>query len=214
MPTNGRIPRSMLAGIPGPNAGLLKLAAFSYRAMHEQTLATRGVSLHLVDADIGRAYRNFARQVIARNVWCARGQCDNAAVPGTSNHGLGVAVDLMTFAQRSAIDAVGTPFGWAKEWSDAAHEWWHLRWRDTGWRPRPDITARLPRHMRRAVRLLLHRRRERKREAVTGIGPRWRRWDRAVARSYRRVEKLHRRAEDPRIRRVLRMALDDRDGVL
>jgi len=214
MPANGHIPRSMLAGIPGTNDGLVRLAAFSYRAMHERSLATRGVSLHLIDAELGRAYRSFARQVLARKFWCGKGACDNAAVPGTSNHGLGLAVDLMTMAQRSSIDAVGRRFGWAKEWSDAPHEWWHLRWRDTGWRPRPDLTAKLPRHMRRSVRLLLHRRKERKREAATGKGPRWHRWDRAVARSYRRVEKLHRRAKDPANRRILRMALDDRDGVL
>jgi hypothetical protein len=214
MPANGHIPSTMLSGIPGTNAGLVRLAAFSYRAMHERSLAARGVSLHLIDGDIGRAYRSFARQVIARNFWCAQGKCGNAAVPGTSNHGLGLAVDLMTMAQRSSIDAVGRPFGWAKEWSDAPNEWWHLRWRDTGWRPRPDVTAKLPHHMRRAVRLLLHRRQERKREAATGKGPRWHRMDRAVARSYRRVEQLHRRAKDPENRRILRMALDDRDGAL
>jgi hypothetical protein len=64
-----------------------------------------------------------------------------AARPGTSNHGLGTAVDVDQWT-RWAIDQVGRQFGWAKAWSDAASEWWHLRWRDGIWPPTFDNVRR------------------------------------------------------------------------
>jgi hypothetical protein len=212
--SNGQIPASALGDIPGSNAGLLKPAALAYKAMHYHSLKTTGVSLHLIDGSIGRAYRNFARQVIARNFWCGLGKCGNAALPGTSNHGLGITVDLMTTAQRAAVDRVGAPFGWAKKWSDAAWEWWHIKFLAGIWEPKPDPTAKLPAHMKRAVRLLLYRRRERMEEGRTGEGRRWHRMNRATRRSYRKVERLHRRAKNPTFKHILALALADRDGVL
>src|SRR5260370_27892690 len=62
----------------------------------------------------------------------------NAATPGTSNHGLGLAVDLATTQMRSELDAWGSYFGWAKRWSDASWEWWHILYRGGVWRRRPD----------------------------------------------------------------------------
>jgi len=38
-------------------------------------------------------YRTDQKQVDARKKWCDAGQCDMAALPGTSNHGWGRAVD-------------------------------------------------------------------------------------------------------------------------
>lgn len=208
---NGQIPSQLLAPIPGTNAGLLKPAALAYRAMHFRSLKVTGVSLHLIDGSIGRAYRNFARQVIARQFWCAQGKCGNAAEPGTSNHGLGTTVDLMTLEQRSAIDRVGEPFGFAKRWSDAPHEWWHIRWQDMGWKPRPDPLRKLGKRQRAAAERLLFHRRERKAEGRSGHGPRWRRHDRWVRFWLKRVERLHRRAGGER-KAVLGRVLRDRDG--
>lgn len=212
--SNGQIPSSALGPIPGSNAGLLKPAAMAYRAMHLASVQRLGVSLALIDGSIGRCYRNFARQVIARNFWCAQGKCGNAAIPGTSNHGWGTTVDLMSFAQRSAIDRIGAPFGFSKSWSDASWEWWHIRYQAGHFVPRPNPLAKLGRRRRRAASLLLYRRRERRREGRTGHGPRWRRWNRAVQRSYNRVEKLWRRCDDQTQKRILRQVLDDRDGRL
>lgn len=214
MSSNGNLPASALGDIPGSNAGLLKPAALAYTAMHYHSLKTTGVSLHLIDGEIGRAYRSFARQVVARNFWCGLGKCGNAAVPGTSNHGLGVTVDLMTLAQRQAIDSIGAQFGFAKKWSDAAWEWWHIKYLAGVWHPKPDLTAKLPSHMKRAVRLLLYRRRERIEENSTGRGRRWHQMDRAVHRSYRKVHRLHQRADNHEFKRILGLALADRDGVL
>lgn len=92
------------------------------------------------------AYRTYERQQYWREYWCSRGACGNAAVPGTSNHGWGLAVDLPSITMRTqAIDLVGKRFGWAKEWSDAQHEWWHLAWREGVWNgPDPGTDYRNP----------------------------------------------------------------------
>lgn len=123
---NGRIPSSALMGIPG-NGRLLRAAAVAYCALW---LAGKraGVDLTLIEGEIRRTYREFAAQVKARAMWCAVGKCGNAAPPGTSNHGLGITVDLMTLAQRAFIDRRGAMYGWSKRWSDAAWEWWHVKW--------------------------------------------------------------------------------------
>ena len=39
-------------------------------------------------------YRDYAGQVATRDEWCGKGACQMAAVPGTSNHGWGKAVDF------------------------------------------------------------------------------------------------------------------------
>jgi Putative peptidoglycan binding domain len=87
-----------------------------------------GVSLVLIEGPIRRTYRPLSAQIAARRMWCNAGNCGNAAVPGTSNHGLGTTVDLMSMTQRRWIDRHGATFGWAKKWSDASWEWWHLRY--------------------------------------------------------------------------------------
>lgn len=92
------------------------------------------------------AYRTYARQQYWRSYWCNRGACGNAAYPGTSNHGWGLAVDVPSYV-RQLIDAHGRQFGWAKEWSDAAHEWWHLKYRAGVWSGRnPGPSGAAPRY--------------------------------------------------------------------
>lgn len=120
---NGRIPSSALGDIPGQNAGLLKSAASAYRAM---SLRARqlGTSMALADGSVGRCYRSYNRQVLAKRTYGS-----NAATPGYSNHGWGLAVDLQNLAQRRMVDRIGRSFGWCKAWSDASWEWWHLKWR-------------------------------------------------------------------------------------
>lgn len=39
---------------------------------------------------------------------------------------------------RAWLDDNGRPLGWAKAWSDAPGEWWHIRFRPGVWEPRPD----------------------------------------------------------------------------
>lgn len=124
---NGRIPASALAPVPG-NGQLLRVPARAYTAMHQRARRD-GVSLVIIEGPIRRTYRPIGAQFAARRMWCNAGRCGNAAVPGTSNHGLGTTVDLMSMTQRRWIDRHGATFGWAKRWSDASWEWWHLRYR-------------------------------------------------------------------------------------
>jgi hypothetical protein len=47
-----------------------------------------------VDLQPESCYRSYAEQVAVRNYWCSLGLCQFAAVPGTSTHGWGKAVDF------------------------------------------------------------------------------------------------------------------------
>jgi GH25 family lysozyme M1 (1,4-beta-N-acetylmuramidase) len=83
------------------------------------------------------AYRDYAGQV-----QCRKQFGNNAAVPGTSNHGLGHAVDLATHAMAGLVDQHGSHFGW-HHW-DAKWEWWHREY-DGGFdRPDPGTDPRNP----------------------------------------------------------------------
>ena len=127
---NGRIPTSVLAPIPGssPRPGgrplLRKDAARAYNALHNYSMQRWGISMALSESTVRRAYREYAAQVLAKRLYGS-----NAATPGTSNHGLGINVDLVTRQQRWVIDQVGHLFGFSKRWSDAAWEWWHITYR-------------------------------------------------------------------------------------
>lgn len=89
------------------------------------------------------ALRTYARQVYWRSYWCNLGQCGNAALPGTSNHGFGIAVDVPPFV-RGYIDLHGKRFGYCKCWSDAAHESWHVLYKDVFNRPNPGLSLNQP----------------------------------------------------------------------
>lgn len=141
---NGRLPASALAKIPGgrlakPYAARWNVMCFLARAYDGHCPMPNGPM---------SSYRTLAQQVFLRNLWCSKGACQNAAVPGTSNHGLGRAVDNNRLAQaykRGATCGVRQP-------SDAPWEDWHalvrLEGRTTrlgarvirkGSRPGPDV---------------------------------------------------------------------------
>jgi hypothetical protein len=116
---NGRLPDSILAPIPGgarmrkDAAAQLNTENFRLRAQGRGTVYANG-SLS--------GYRTYAGQVLMRQQWCARGKCGNAAIPGTSNHGWGIAIDTN---QAYLLDGHGGPFD--KRYSDAPWESWHRR---------------------------------------------------------------------------------------
>jgi hypothetical protein len=126
--SNGRLPQSALAPIyyPGKTLYLEKSAAASWNAMRQFMLA-RGVGDIYPKGPIS-AYRTYDQQVEAKRIYGS-----NAATPGTSNHGLGLAVDLASQAMRTNLDRYGEQFGWAKKWSDASWEWWHIKYRSGVW---------------------------------------------------------------------------------
>ncbi len=143
---NGNLPKSKLARVYHPSAEIYleKDAAAAWNSMRLE--ARRRYKTDIYPGGPDSAYRTLARQKYWRNYWCNQGACHNAAVPGTSNHGLGLAVDLPTRRMRFIIDQIGARAGWAKKWSDAPHEWWHLKFNSGVWKKRPDpgIDAKNP----------------------------------------------------------------------
>ncbi len=171
MSSNGNIPRSQLGRIPG-NGWLRKDAAAAYTAMHKESMRRFGVSMALYEGSIRRTYRPLSAQWLAWNT-LPRGQ---AAYPGTSNHGWGLAVDLMSYAQRRVVDQIGAKYGFSKSWSDAQHEWWHIRYRPGVWNGRvekPSPFHVLTSREKKLVRKLKYHRAGMRKEERSGRGSKW-----------------------------------------
>jgi len=83
--------------------------------------------LELVPTGSKSSYRTYMQQVELYNLYRA-GKGNLAAVPGNSNHGWGLAVDLATPAMRSMVDRIGAKYGFSKRCSDAQSEWWHIKY--------------------------------------------------------------------------------------
>ena len=123
---NGRIPTSAMAELSwAPGHFLRRDAAAQLERLNIAYRAEFGVDLSITDS-----YRSFEGQVRAR---ATRGRM--AAVPGTSNHGWGVAVDLggginrfgtaqHRWLREHAEDFGWTLPGWARE-NGAKPEPWH-----------------------------------------------------------------------------------------
>lgn len=146
MSSNGNLPASELRPVAG--GGMLTPdAAATWNALAAHIYKTRGVKIAPNGPD--STYRPYARQVYWRDYWCSRGLCGNAAIPGTSNHGLGLAVDTDDSA---LVNAYGAPYGWQKAWSDAPAESWHFRYAPghyDGPDPGPDYRGTPPKWYRR-----------------------------------------------------------------
>ena len=93
-----------------------------------------------VDLQPESCYRTFAEQVAVRNYWCGLGLCQFAAVPGTSTHGWGKAVDFRD--QNGALTFQSPGYTWLQahayffcfhhpafaEPNGVAPEPWHWEW--------------------------------------------------------------------------------------
>ena len=102
----------------------------SLNAMIAQA-AKDGVTLRPISC-----YRDYAGQVAAREEWCARGACQMAAVPGTSNHGWGKAIDFRDQSGELTFDSAG--YAWLKTWAGLLRLDPPARaWSRTGPCPRP-----------------------------------------------------------------------------
>lgn len=122
MAENGRLP----AGDLSPAAGGTQLrndVAAAWNAMAVKVYEEEGVKLASNGPD--SMYRTLDRQEYWKAYWCARGACENAATPGTSNHGWGTAIDTN---DGYLIDRYGSPFGFRRSCSDAPWESWHWHW--------------------------------------------------------------------------------------
>jgi hypothetical protein len=128
---NGRADMSDLGPITkaadGAQVYLRKDAALAFMAMNEESQDRFGVTLRALGSM--SAYRSRPQQdYLWNNVPHARDP-NWVARPGTSNHGWGLAIDLADRRMRWVIDQIGAKYGFAKRWSDAPLEWWHIKWR-------------------------------------------------------------------------------------
>lgn len=131
---NGRIPSSQLATING-GFRLAREPASAFNAMDREAVRRFGRHIGVKDA-----YRVLgAKGDLARGKWSQWAAYERyqrggnlAAVPGTSNHGWGLALDLAPDGIW-IVTQIGAKYGWAKRWSDAPTEPWHFRYKDGVW---------------------------------------------------------------------------------
>ena len=136
MPTNGALHSGDLSPIPGGN--LRRDAATAWNAMYAYIKSKTGIEIR--PSGSRSSYRTLYWQKYFWNEYQA-GRGNLAAVPGTSNHGWGLAVDVATPAMADAINKYGAAYGYQKKWSDGAGEWWHFKFREGVYKPRPiDMT--------------------------------------------------------------------------
>lgn len=131
--SNGYLTARHLTSLGG-SCQVYREAAPSYDAM---VAAARRAGVQLGPSD---CYRDFAGQVAARDFWCGQGACHMAAVPGTSNHGWGKAIDFLDQNGTLGFDSIG--YRWMKDnagrygWNHArgfepdgsSPEAWHWEW--------------------------------------------------------------------------------------
>jgi hypothetical protein len=121
MSANGQLTPAELA--PIHHGQLANAAAAAWNAMN---VTARAKGCELRPTGSKSSYRTYAQQVELYQAYL-NGTGNLAAKPGSSNHGWGVAVDVASQDMRAMIDRIGEPYGWAKKWSDAPSEWWHIR---------------------------------------------------------------------------------------
>jgi hypothetical protein len=117
MASNGRLSADELAPIPGGQ--LRKDAAAAWNAPGGPADAG------LRPTGSMSSYRTYDEQVYLYRLY-QEGRGNLAAAPGTSNHGLGIAVDLAEPWMRSWLDEHGAKYGWRK--TEAMSEWWHMNY--------------------------------------------------------------------------------------
>lgn len=106
---------------PDGEAYLASNAAYNWNAMRQASLDTYGIDLY--PAGPYSAYRSYGQQLYLYDEYLS-GTGALAAVPGTSAHEYGTAVDLADPSMRTVIDQIGAAYGWAK--TEASGEWWHV----------------------------------------------------------------------------------------
>jgi len=120
---NGRLTSDMLTPISQPGHRLAPFAAQDWGSL-VQAAAADGVAIKITDS-----YRNFDQQVDLASRKGLYSEGGLAAVPGTSQHGWGMAVDVNVDDDprvKEWLNNNGHKFGWV---SDVAREPWHYEWR-------------------------------------------------------------------------------------
>ncbi len=128
---NGQIPLDQLAQIPGGH--LRRDAARAWNDLRMRIILAGGPGIR-PKGPIS-SYRDVVGQKRMRTYWCGLGDCGKAAVPGTSNHGWGLAVDVRADNERWLRD-FGLRYGWSDDEGKRVGESWHFRYVG-GYRPAP-----------------------------------------------------------------------------
>jgi hypothetical protein len=136
---------------PIPGGRLWSPAAWSWNDMRAAFIADGGDPAAFVPAGPASSSRTFGQQVVLKRFWTLEGHPEKAADPGTSNHGWGLAVDVLTRAAAAWILRHGARFGWSWDEGKRVGEWWHFRWLGT---VKVDPLSALTRVERRRVREL------------------------------------------------------------
>lgn len=129
MASNGQLPDSALSRIPG---GRLRKGATARSWLAMRYYIIRKYGVYITPTGPYSSYRPLWKQ---REFYAAyrAGRGPLAAVPGTSNHGLGMAVDVPTPQMQRCIRECGHLFGWGirggRLSSDAPSEPWHCTYR-------------------------------------------------------------------------------------
>lgn len=117
MAENGQLPYSSLSRIAG-GGYLVPPAAAAWNALAAHIYRETGAKI--APNGPNSSYRTYAMQVEMKAIYGT-----NAATPGTSNHGWGLAVDT---DDHDLVNRYGAPFGYQKAWSDASWEPWHMKY--------------------------------------------------------------------------------------
>lgn len=124
---NGQFPASAISPATGCSIGLANSAAAAWN--HVAVIVHDHTGYWLQSNGSVSCYRTYQQQVDLRNQWCAAGNCSNAAVPGTSNHGWGIAVDAppqtVSYIHQYSGGLWGQGYG---SCSDAPWESWHVKY--------------------------------------------------------------------------------------
>ena len=129
---NGRLPDKALQQIPG---GRLRRGEVAESWIAMRYYIGRKTGVWLRPTGPWSSYRPYAKQQ-AFYADYVNGKGPLAAVPGTSNHGWGRAVDIPTPSMQAAVRQYGHLFGWGiaggRLASDAPSEAWHCTFRGGG----------------------------------------------------------------------------------
>lgn len=113
-----------------PIAGgrLWQEAALTWNGMRAEFISGGGDPGRFRPGGPDSSARSIARQRAMKAEWTAKGQPQKAAVPGTSNHGWAIAVDIPYNDAQAWIMRNGSRYGWSHDEGARVGEAWHFRY--------------------------------------------------------------------------------------
>jgi hypothetical protein len=123
---NGIFNSSNTAPIPGGR--LWPEAAQTWLAMRDAYAAHGGNPADCAPGGLESSARTFDQQVSLKNYWVGQGRPQNAATPGTSNHGWAIAVDCPSSRVQAWLLIHGPNYGWSHDEGALVGEPWHFRY--------------------------------------------------------------------------------------